>query len=156
MALVTITFKLSDLGGTPLSALNNPRLWVQLVGGSDVGTNMIADVEKRATLDVATGVGSAQVDSFPDALYRFVLDWTVPDPRVEPSHWARRRTEWPPFHPGGGGDISALMPFAGVRGVMAGFGPVTSWPHPIVYLDLADPDGIGVYGPANMLASEES
>lgn len=152
MPLVPITFRVYGPSHDPIPEEFNPRLFVRLAGGSDVGDGLLAEVEKEAV--VVNGVGSVEVDSFPGAQYQFVLEWTIPSSFVPPEKWARRRTVWPPFFPGPGGDISALAPFAGMRGVVGGFGPVDEWPHPVVYLDLADPDGIGVYGPAGMLATE--
>lgn len=151
MALVTITGKAWDASHDPIPPELEPRMFLRLTRSS-VGSGLLTDDEVDCDLQ-ADGSWSVQVD--PDAgLYVPCLDRLVPGQETEPpENRARSWKEWPAFWPGVGGDISALMPWAGVRGVVAGFGVPPEWPQPVVYLNLAEPSGkIGVYGPASWLA----
>lgn len=149
MALVTITGKAWDASHDPIPATLMPRMFLKLADNS-VGAGLLTDDEVDCELQ-SDGSWSVQVDNEAGP-YVPCLDRLVPGQESEaPENRSRRYKEWPSFWPGPGGDISALMPFAGVRGVVAGFGPLTSWPTPVVYLDLADPAGVGVYGPAGWL-----
>lgn len=122
--------------------------------GSFVGAGLQAGVEVSAALQ-ADGSFSVELESEPGVMWVGELDWLIPGQETEPpERRARGRAEWPPFWPGQGGDISALMPWPFMQGVLYGFGPLTSWPWPVVYLDLADPNGVGVYGVASAYVEE--
>lgn len=150
--LVTITFDLSDLGGDEIDSTRDPRLWIRLADwGSRVSPDyMIADVEKRVTdFSSATGVGSVEVESWPGVKYQFILDWQAPNPRVDPARWARKRTEWEPFHPGNGGRLADLMPLRSYGPIVAGFGAPPPGTPEVVWIDISDntAEGAMVYAP---------
>lgn len=154
MALVTITGHAWDGSREPFTSAQQPRLFFR-PDKSFVSAGLQAGVEVQANLNLSTGAFTVELESDPDVMWVPEMDWLVPGQESEPpERRARGHVEWPPFFAGRGGDISALMPFVGLKGVIAGFGPQLEWPTAVVYLDLADPDGIGVYGPAGALVTE--
>lgn len=152
MTQVTITGNAWDGGLTPIPSTNEPELWFRPLTTS-MERGLITDREIPAkTFNVSTGAFTVDLESEQGLIYIPILRW-LKNPE-DPMNRARGQSEWPAFAPGTGGDISSLAPLTHLRGVIAGFGPVFSWPTPIVYLNLSEPSGkIGVYGPANALVA---
>ena len=147
MALVTITGNVWDAGNTPIPASQEPRLWAK-PKGEYIGEGLSTATEVQATLNAATGAFTIDVESVPGLFYDFELDWLIPGQEDEPpERRARGFAQWLSIYPGAGGHISGLGPWAGLLGVLFGFGPPPPHLTAAIYLDITGPD-IGIYGPA--------
>lgn len=157
MTLVTISGTFTDGGGVAIPAGQEPRLFAvpdrPYVGPSGVMT----DDEVPCVIAEDGKSFSVQVDNTPGVLWTLQHDRLVPGQELEsPGKRARDFVQWSqPFWPGQGGDIAALGPWTWMQGVVAGFGPVTEWPWPVLYLNLSEPSGkLGLYTPEGILATE--
>lgn len=144
MAQVVITYNAWDANRGPVPAINEPEVWFRPIATS-VAVGLITDREVRGSLDVATGAGSVSLESAPGLFYVPILRW-LKNPQ-DPANRARGSAEWDPFHPGQGGDISALQPLVGFSGLLFGFGPPPEDLEDAVYLDITGP-AVGIWGPS--------
>lgn len=145
MAQVTVTGNVWDHSRDAIAPSQQPRLWFR-PERPRIGPGLLGDEEVEADLDAATGEFTVQLESALGISYVPVLDYLVTSTADTPEKRARGWVEFPPIHPGNGGDISALGELVGLNGIVYGFGPPPPFLRNAVYLDIAGP-AIKIYGP---------
>lgn len=151
MALVTVTYNVWDANGVVIPSSLMPEVWFRPVAAS-TARGLLTDREVKGTLNPSTGAGSVQLESTPGLFYVPSVRWLIDKDQASESerNRARGRTEWEPFYPGAGGDISSLSPIAGLVGLLYGYGPPPSYLIFAVYFDITGPD-IKIYGPKGVI-----
>lgn len=145
MPLVTITGNVWDGGHDPIPAVQQPRLYAR-PREEFIGTGLVAGTEVFATLQ-SSGAFTIQLESAGGVVYDFFLDWLQPGMASEPpERRVRGYSQWLSVHPGKGGDIAGLGPWAGQLGLVFGFGEPSPYLSNVVYLDISGPS-IRIYGP---------
>ncbi|WP_455904728.1 hypothetical protein [Microbacterium sp.] len=148
MSKVTITGNAWDGDLDPIPTVNAPELFFRPIATS-AARGLLTDREIPAeSFNLGTGAFTVQLESQPGLMYAPILRW-LKNPE-DPKNRARGQTEWEPFYPGAGGDISSLSPIAGLFGLLFGFGPPPSYLFFAIYLDITGPK-IRIYGPKGVV-----
>lgn len=148
MSKVTITGNAWDGDLDPVPAENEPELWFRPLATS-TARGLLTDREIPAdTFNLASGAFTVRIESQPGLMYTPILRW-LKNPE-DPNNRARGKTEWEPFYPAEGGDISSLSPIAGLFGLLFGFGPPPQRLTFAIYLDITGPK-IRIYGPKGVV-----
>lgn len=148
MPKATVTGNVWDSDLDPIPASNAPELFFRPVATS-TARGLLTDREIPAdTFNVGTGAFTVQLESQPGLMYTPILRW-LKNPQ-DLGNRARGQSEWEPFYPGTGGDISSLSPITGLFGLLFGYGPPPSHLFFAVYLDITGPD-IKIYGPKGVI-----
>lgn len=151
MAQVTVTYNVWDVNGAVIPSALMPEIWFRPIASS-MARGLLTNREVKGTLNASTGAGSVQLESAPGLNYVASVRWLVDKDQATESEQnrARGRTEWEPFFPGEGGDISSLSSIAGLFGFLFGFGPPPEHLRWAIYLDITGPK-IRVYGPRGVV-----
>lgn len=147
MSLVTVTGNVWDSGRIPVPAANLPGLWFQPDRSAIAGSGLIAGVEVKANLTVASGAFTVKLESGQGCRYKPVLRWRNNPAESKPENWVWEYAEWPSFDPGPGGDITDLTgnPFTYVP-IAFGHGAPPAWlPLGMVYFDTSSRVGVDVW-----------
>lgn len=94
MATVTVTGNAWDHTGAPIPGALHPELWFRPQGSSVAGDALVAGVEAKAALNLATGAFTVQLVSAPGIRYQPFLRWLINPTEQDPDLWAFKYADW--------------------------------------------------------------